>query len=414
MRRVVVTGYGAISPVGNNAEANWKALMAAESGIGPITQFDCTQYASRIAGEVKNYDGKDHFSVKELKKMDRFIQFCLLAGAEAVKSADLDFEKENAKERLGACIGVGIGGLIEIQNWYREILDRGPRRVTPFFIPSIIANLAPGFLAIRYGLKGPNTVITTACSSSAHAIGESVRTIQRGDADLMLAGGAEAVICELAFAGFCAARALSTRNDEPTRASRPYDKDRDGFVMGEGSAVLVLEEYERAKSRGAKILAEVVGYGSNCDAFHITQPSQDGEGAVRCMRLALDSAKLKPEDIDYVNTHGTSTPLGDAMETQALKTVYGDWAYKLAVSSTKSMTGHLLGAAGALEAMFCVQALENQVVPPTINLENPSPECDLNYVPNEPQKRRVRSVMTNSFGFGGTNATLIFSQLNDA
>ena len=346
---------------------------------------------------------------KDIKKMDRFIQFCVIAAEEAIQHSGLEISKEDP-QLVGSCVGVGIGGLIEIQRWYREILDNGPRRVSPFFIPAIISNLAPGQLAIKYGLKGPNTVITSACSSSSHAIGESVRNIQRGDTDVMFAGGAEAVICELAFAGFCSARALSQRNDEPEKASRPYDKDRDGFVMGEGAAVLILEELEHAKKRGANVLAEVVGYAANCDGYHITQPSLDGEGAVTCMQKALSDAKLNSEAIDYVNTHGTSTPIGDEIESKAIKKVFGDWAYKLAVSSTKSMTGHLLGAAGALEAMYSVQALEAQVVPPTINLDNPSPDCDLNYVPHEPQGRKVRSVMSNSFGFGGTNATLILSQ----
>ncbi len=404
-----MTGYGAISPVGNTAPANWDSMMAARSGIATVKQFDAARYTCRIAGEVKDYDPTAYFNVKELKKMDRFIQFCMIAGDEAIKHSGLELEKEN-RERIGACVGVGIGGLIEIQRWHKEVLDNGPRRVSPFFIPMIIGNLAPGQIAIKYGLKGPNTVITTACSSSAHALGESVRTIQHGGVDVMVAGGAEAVICDLSFAGFCSARALSQRNDEPTRASRPYDKDRDGFVMGEGAAVMILEELEHAKKRGATIFAEMVGYGSNCDAFHITAPSPDGEGAVRCMKLALEDAKLKPEAVQYVNTHGTSTPLGDVMETVALKSVFGSHAKNLAVSSTKSMTGHLLGAAGALEAMFCVQAMQHGAIPPTINLENPSPECDLDYVPNEARQKKVDTVMTNSFGFGGTNATLILKK----
>jgi 3-oxoacyl-[acyl-carrier-protein] synthase II len=312
--------------------------------------------------------------------------------------------------RIATCVGVGMGGMGEIQANSKEVLDRGPRRISPFFIPMVIGNLAAGQLSIKFGLKGPNTCITTACSSSAHSVGESFRLLQRGDVDIMFAGGSEAVICELGVAGFCALRALSQRNDEPHRASRPFDKDRDGFVMGEGAAVLILEELEHAKKRGARIYAEIVGYGLNSDAYHITQPSPNGEGAARCMRLALNDGHVNPNEIDYVNAHGTSTPIGDVMETVAVKTVFGDHARELAVSSTKSTTGHLLGAAGAVEAMYCVQALQNQVAPPTMNLDNPSPECDLNYVPNEPQPRRLRAVLSNSFGFGGTNASLVFKQ----
>jgi 3-oxoacyl-[acyl-carrier-protein] synthase II len=411
MIRVVVTGLGAISPIGFSAKENWESLMSGRSGIRPITLFDASAYPSRIAGEITTYKPESYFPGKELKKIDRFIQFALIAGEEALKQSGLEIAAEKA-ERLGACVGVGLGGLGEIQAQHKDLLDRGPRRISPFFIPQVIGNLAAGQLSIKYGLKGPNTCITTACSSSAHAVGESFRLLQRGDVDVMLAGGAEAVICELGVGGFCAMRALSQRNEEPARASRPFDRDRDGFVMGEGAAVLVLEELEHAKKRGATILAEITGYGLNSDAYHMTQPSPDGEGAARCMRLALNDAKINPEQIGYVNAHGTSTPIGDIQETIAVKTVFGDSARNLAVSSTKSLTGHLLGAAGAIEAMYCVQALQNQVAPPTINLENPSPECDLNYVPNEPQPRKMEYALSNSFGFGGTNGSLIFRRFS--
>jgi 3-oxoacyl-[acyl-carrier-protein] synthase II len=410
MRRVVVTGIGALSPIGLTVKENWESLTQSKSGIRPITLFDASQYSSRIGGEVIQYRAEDHFQVKDLKKMDRFIQFCLVAGTEAMNHSGLDLTQENL-ERFGSIVGVGIGGLAEIQAQYKDLLEKGPRRVSPFFIPAVIGNLAAGQLSLKYGLKGPNTCITTACSSSAHAIGESFRYIQNGTADVMFAGGAEAVICELGVGGFCALRALSTRNDSPEKASRPFDKDRDGFVIAEGSAIMVLEEYERAKKRGAQILAEVVGYGLNCDAHHITQPAPEGEGAARCMKLALNDAKLNPEQIQYINAHGTSTPIGDINETIAVKNVFKEQAKKVAVSSTKSMTGHLLGAAGAIEAVYCVKALEHQVAPPTINLENPSPECDLNYVPHTAQPLKIEYAMSNSFGFGGTNATLILKKI---
>ncbi len=409
MGRVVVTGIGAISPIGSTAPENWNALMQGASGIGPISLFDASQYSCRIAGEVKRYEPEKHIPIKEIKKMERFIQFALVAADEAFAASDIDRSREDL-DRIGCCIGVGLGGLGEIQAQYQELVDKGPRRVSPFFIPMVIANMAAGQISIKYGFRGPNTCITTACSSSAHSIGEAYRLIQRGDVDVMLAGGAEAVICELGVAGFCALRALSSRNEEPQRASRPFDRDRDGFVMGEGAAVLILEEFDHAKKRGATLLAEVVGYGLNADAYHMTQPSPNGEGGARCMRLALKDAGLAPDAINYVNAHGTSTPIGDVMETQALKSVFGDHARKLMVSSTKSMTGHLLGAAGAVEAMYCVQALTNQTAPPTINLENPSPECDLNFVPNTPQEKTIQFALTNSFGFGGTNASLIFKR----
>ncbi|MBM4315944.1 MAG: beta-ketoacyl-ACP synthase II [Deltaproteobacteria bacterium] len=410
MRRVVVTGMGALSPIGLTVNENWESLTHSKSGIRPIMLFDASQYSSRIAGEVVSYKAEAHFQVKDLKKMDRFIQFCLVAGTEALENSGLNLASENL-ERIGSIVGVGIGGLAEIQAQYKELLEKGPRRVSPFFIPAVIGNLAAGQLSLKYGLKGPNTCITTACSSSAHALGESFRYIQNGTCDVMVTGGAEAVICELGVGGFCALRALSTRNDEPAKASRPFDKDRDGFVIAEGSAILVLEEYERAKKRNANIIAEVVGYGLNCDAYHITQPAPEGEGAARCMRLALTDAKLNPDQIQYVNAHGTSTPIGDINETIAVKNVFKEHAKKVAVSSTKSMTGHLLGAAGAIEAAFCVKAIQNQVAPPTINLENPSPECDLNYVPHTAQEMKIDYAMSNSFGFGGTNATLIFKKI---
>lgn len=405
-----MTGLGAFTPVGKTAPESWESLMKGRSGIRPITLFDASLYTSRIAGEISDYKPEAYFPVKELKRMDRFIQFSLIAATEAIAASGLALDQENL-ERIGTSVGVGLGGLLVIQSEHKEVLEKGPRRISPFFIPMVISNLAAGQISMKYGLKGPNTCITTACSSSAHALGESFRLIQRGDVDVMVAGGAEATICELGIGGFCAMRALSQRNDEPERASRPFDEGRDGFVMGEGSAVLILEEWEHAKKRGANILAEMVGYGLNADAYHLTQPAPEGEGAARCMRLALKDAKINPESVDYVNAHGTSTPIGDELETTAIKSVFGDHAKKLAVSSTKSQTGHLLGAAGAIEALFSVQALVNQVAPPTMNLENPSPGCDLNYVPNEPQPRKIEAALSNSFGFGGTNGSLIFKRV---
>lgn len=412
MRRVVVTGIGAFTPIGKNATDNWDSLVKGRSGVKPITLFDASQLTSRIAGEISDYDPSKYFQTKDTKKIDRFIQFALLTADESLKNSGLDLTKEDLT-RIGANVGVGIGGLPEIQSQIKDMLEKGPRRVSPFFIPMVIGNLAAGWISIKHGLKGPNTCITTACSSSAHAVGESFRLIQHGHADVMVAGGAEAVICDIGVAGFCALRALSQRNDAPEKASRPFDKERDGFVMGEGAAVLILEELERAKKRGAKILGEVTGYALNADANHITQPAPNGEGGARCMTLALKDAKLNPDQIDYVNAHGTSTPIGDLMETIALKSVFGAHAKKFAVSSTKSMTGHLLGAAGAVEALYCIQALVNQVAPPTINLEFPDPECDLNYVPNEAQPRKLENVLSNSFGFGGTNASLVFSRFRE-
>jgi len=410
MRRVVITGLGAITPLGKTVPDNWEAATSGKSGVGMITAFDTTQYTSRIAGEVLDFQPLPFLSVKDVRKMERFIQFAMVAAAEALSQSGLDLNAEDA-EKIGSYVGVGMGGLIEIQNQYREIMERGPRRVSPFFIPSVITNLAAGQISLKYGLKGPNLCTTSACSSSAHAIGESYRLIQRGDVDVMISGGAEAVVCELGVAGFCAMRALSQRNDEPQKASRPFDKDRDGFVMGEGAAILLLEELEHAKRRGATIIAEVSGYGLNSDAYHMTQPSPEGEGAARCMALALKDGGLSADRIDYVNAHGTSTPIGDVNEILAVKKVFGSHAQKIAVSSTKSMTGHLLGAAGALEALFSVLAIKHDLIPPTINLDNPSPECDLNLVPHTAQERTVRAALSNSFGFGGTNASLVFKKM---
>jgi len=410
MNRVVVTGFGAITPIGLGAQANWQSLMDVKSGVGPITLFDASSYPTKIAAEVKGYDPSSVIPPKELKRMGRFIQFAMGAGTEAISHSGIDLEKID-KTKIGACVGVGIGGLPEIQEEYWTIREKGPKRVSPFFIPSVIGNLAAGQLSLKFGLQGPNTCITTACSSSSHAIGESFRLIQQGNQEVMIAGGAEAVICELGVGGFCSMRALSERNAEPERASRPFDKDRDGFVIGEGSAILVLENFEHAKKRNAVIYAELVGYGLNADAYHLTAPSPEGEGAARCMKLALEDAKVNPDEIDYINAHGTSTPVGDVNETAAIKSVFQDHAYRLAVSSTKSLTGHLLGAAGAIEALYCVKALETQTLPPTANLENPSPECDLYYVPGQPESRELNIVLSNSFGFGGTNASLIFKKV---
>jgi len=410
MRRVVVTAIGAISPVGFSAKENWDSLMQGKSGIRRISLFDASLFNSQIAGEITDFKADPTvLSTKDTKKMDRFIQFAMVAGDEAIKSSGLDFSKID-QTRAGSIVGVGIGGLSEIQAQYKEYLEKGPRRISPFFIPMVIGNLAAGQLSLKYGLKGPNYCTTSACSSSAHAIGESFRLIQSGLQDVMIAGGAESVVCELAIGGFCAMRALSQRNDEPTRASRPFDRGRDGFVLSEGAAILVLEELEHAKKRGAKILAEVAGYGTNSDAYHMTSPSPGGEGAARCMELTFADAKMTPSQVGYVNAHGTSTPQGDIEETRAVKSVFKENAKNIAVSSTKSMTGHLLGAAGALEAMYCVQTLQHQVCPPTINLEDPDPECDLNYVAHEPQPRKIEAALSNSFGFGGTNASLIFKK----
>ena len=404
-RRVVVTGLGAISPLGLDFPTTWQNLVAGRSGVAPITLFDASAYKTRIAAEVKGFDPNARFGQREARRMDRFMQFAVVAAEEAVRHAQLPLEAID-RQRAGVVMGSGIGGIGTMFEETRTLLEKGPR-VNPFLVPRMLADSGPGIVAIRFGLQGPNLAVVTACASGTNAVGEATHIIRRGDADVMLAGGAEAAITPLALAGMSVIGALSTRNDEPEKASRPFDAQRDGFVMGEGAAFLVLESLEHAQRRGARILAEVVGYGSTCDAYHITAPAEDGAGAALCMRNALQSAGLRPQDIDYINAHGTSTRLNDKSETAAIKTVFGEHAYQVPVSSTKSMTGHLLGAAGALEAAFCVQALQEGVLPPTINYEFPDPECDLDYVPNQARQAAIRYAMSNSFGFGGHNATLI-------
>jgi 3-oxoacyl-[acyl-carrier-protein] synthase II len=408
-RRVVVTGIGLVTPLGIGVEKTWKALCAGESGIARITRFDPTDYPTQIAGEVKDFDPAAFIEKKEIKKMDLFIHFAVGAAQLAVEDAGLKVTSENA-ERVGVYIGSGIGGLSSIETYHKVLQDKGPDRVSPFFIPMTIINLASGQVAIRLGAKGPNSCAVTACATGNNCIGDAFRLIQRGDADIMVAGGTEAAVTPLGVAGFGAARALSRRNDEPTRASRPFDRDRDGFVLGEGAGVLVLEELEVATRRGAKIYAEIVGYGMTADAYHITAPPDNGEGAVRCMELVIRDAGVAKEDIGYINAHGTST-FADKVETMAIKQVFGERAYRIPVSSTKSMTGHLLGAAGGIEAAFSVLAIHRGLLPPTINLEHPDPECDLDYVPCRARETSVHVVLSNSFGFGGVNACLLFKKL---
>jgi 3-oxoacyl-[acyl-carrier-protein] synthase II len=405
--RVVVTGLGAVTPLGNSVPEYWRAVCEGRSGVGPITRFDPKRLDSRIAAEVKNFDPLKVIERKELKKLDLFIQYALAAGVEAVEDAKIDFSQVDPT-RAGALVGSGIGGILTVLEWHRVILEKGPSRVSPFFIPSLIVNMASGQLSLRYKLKGPNSSVVTACATGNHAIGDAFKIIQRGDADLMVAGGSEAIIDELPIGGFAQMKALSTRNDEPTRASRPFDADRDGFVPGEGAGVVVLENAEHARRRGARIYAEIIGYGMTADAYHMTAPDPDGDGAMRAMAGALKDGGLRPEDVGYINAHGTSTPYNDKTETLAIKRVFGSHAHRLAVSSTKSMIGHLLGAAGGVEAVVTVLALHQGVLPPTINYETPDPECDLDYVPNAARKAEIESALSNGFGFGGTNATLAF------
>ena len=409
-RRVVVTGLGIISPVGNGVPEAWKSILAGASGITRITRFDASAFTSQIAGEVKGFDPAQVLSVKEARRFDTFIHYGLAAGIEAIKDSGLDFDREQ-REQVGVCIGSGIGGLPLIEETHKTVLASGPRKISPFFIPGSIINLIAGQLSIMYGLKGPNLALVTACTTANHCIGDAGRLIEYGDADVMVAGGSEACISPLGLGGFCAARALSTRNDDPAAASRPWDKDRDGFVLGEGAGILVLEEFEHARTRGAKIYCELAGYGMSADAHHITAPCEDGEGAVRCMNNALRNAGLNRDQVHYINAHGTSTPLGDVAETVAVKNCFGDHARKLAISSTKSMTGHLLGAAGGVEAVFSALAVREQVAPPTINLTQPDPECDLDYVPNAARKMTIDVAVSNSFGFGGTNGSLVFRRV---
>lgn len=408
-RRVVVTGVGLVSSLGIGTKVNWDALCAGDSGITSITRFDTAGHSVRIAGEVKGFDPLQFVAKKDVKKMDIFIQYAIAAADFAVTDAQLEVDPETAS-RVGVFIASGIGGFSTIEREHKALLEGGPRRLSPFFIPASIINLAAGQVSIRFGAKGPNSATCTACSASAHAIGDAFEIIKRGDADVMIAGGSEAAITPLGVGGFAAMRALSTRNDEPTRASRPFDRDRDGFIIGEGSGVVILEEYERAHARGVPIYAELVGYGMSADAFHVTAPSETGDGAARAMQAALASAACDPSKVNYVNAHGTSTPYNDKLETLAIKRVFGDHAHKMAVSSTKSMTGHLLGAAGGLEAGITALAIKRQMIPPTINLENPDPECDLDYVAGSTRNQSIDYALSNSFGFGGTNAVLLFKR----
>ncbi len=410
-RRVVVTGLGIVSPVGNSIKTAWDNITAGNSGIGPVTSFDVSEFPVRFGGEVRDFDVADYFPKKDARRMAEFIHFGIAAASQAIADAGFEIDDSNAS-RAGVAIGSGIGGLPGIESAYKAFLDGGPRKISPFFVPGNIINMIAGNLSIMYGLKGPNIAIVTACTSATHNIGVAARTIAYGDADIMVAGGAEMATCATGIGGFASARALSTRNDDPQAASRPWDLGRDGFVLSDGAGVLVLEEYELAKARGASIYAEIAGFGMNGDAYHMTQPSEGGEGPARCMDAALADAGLNHADVDYINAHGTSTPAGDIAETLAIKRSFGNLASSVAVSSTKSMTGHLLGAAGGIEAVFSILALRDQVAPPTINLDNPDPECDLDYVPNTARGMKIDVAMSNSFGFGGTNGTLIFRRMD--
>ena len=409
---MVVTGLGAITPVGIGVAESWTNICSSVSGIDTITVFDASGFPCRIAGEVRGFNPEDYVDPKEIKKMDTFIQYALATSVMAVEDANLKVCPTESL-RVGVAVGVGLCGLPGVEKYHSIYLEKGHRRISPFFIPYVLANMASGHIAMRHGFKGPNTCTVTACAASTHSIGDAFRIIQHGDADVMIAGGAESVITPMSIGGFSVMKALSTRNDEPKRASRPFDLNRDGFVVGEGAGLLVLEEISRAVRRGAKIYAEVVGYGMSADAYHITMPDPEGDGAARCMRAALDSAGLRPEEVDYINAHGTSTPLNDKIETLALKKVFGEHAYRIPVSSTKSMTGHLLGAAGGVEAIFTILAIRDHVIPPTINYETRDPECDLDYVPNQARAGAVNVALSNSFGFGGTNASIIFRRYAD-
>ena len=409
-RRVAITGVGIISPIGNNKDEYWDSILRGKSGVAKLACFDPSYFTSHIGAEVKNFDPTPYINPKELRRMDRFVQFAVCASKMAVNDAKLDIEKED-RNRIGVYIGSGIGGLYTTEESMRTYVEngpeKGPSKITPFLIPMLIVNMGSGMVSISLGLKGPNSAVATACASSNHAIGDAFRIIQRGEADVMVAGGSEAAITHMGFGGFCALRALSRRNDDPEHASRPFDKKRDGFVMGEGAGVVILEELKHALNRKINIYSEIVGYGMTADAYHMTAPDPEGEGATRCMQVAVEDAKLKPEDVDYINAHGTSTQLNDKIETLAIKKVFGKHAYKLAVSSTKSMTGHMLGAAGGAELIAIVLGMKEGIIPPTTNLEIPDPECDLDYVPNKPRKKKINIALSNALGFGGHNATLV-------
>jgi len=408
-RRVVVTGLGLLTPVGNNVAGTWNNIQNGVSGIALIDRFDTSDFSVRIGGSIKNFDASDYIPRKDMKKMGPFIHYGMVAGSQAIEDSGLEITDENA-HRVGIAVGSGIGGLAGIEICTEQFLNGGPRKISPFFVPSNIINMISGNLSIKYGAKGPNFAIVTACTTGTHNIGDAARLIEYGDADVMVAGGAEMATSPTCLGGFASAKALSTRNDDPEAASRPWDRDRDGFILSDGAGVMVLEEYEHAKKRGANIYAELLGYGMSGDAYHMTAPSEDGDGAARCMQNAMNNAGLNPEQIDYINAHGTSTPAGDVVETRAMKKVFADHAANLAISSTKSMIGHLLGAAGGVEAVFSVLALRDQVAPPTINLDNPDAECDLDFVPHEARQMKIDIALSNSFGFGGTNGTLIFGR----
>ena len=410
-RRVVVTGLGIVSPVGNNIKTAWENILAGNSGIGPVTRFDVADFPVRFAGEIRDFDVSEYIPGKDARRMGAFIHYGIAAACQAIADSGIEITAANAS-RAGVAIGSGIGGLHGIENTFQTYLQSGPRKISPFFVPGNIINMIGGNLSIMYGLKGPNIAIATACTTSTHNIGIAARSIAYGDADIMVAGGAEMTTCPTGIGGFAAARALSTRNDDPAAASRPWDLDRDGFVLSDGAGVIVLEEYEQARARGADIYAELAGFGMSGDAFHMTQPSEGGEGPAQCMDTALADAGMNHSDVNYINAHGTSTPAGDIAETLAIKRSFGELAGKVAISSTKSMTGHLLGAAGGVEAVFTLMAIRDQVAPPTINLENPDPQCDLDYVPNTARAMEITAAMSNSFGFGGTNGTLIFRRLD--
>ena len=408
-RRVVVTGLGAVTPLGIGAEKTWKALCAGKSGIGRISRFDTTNFQTKIAGEVKDFDPEDFLDKKQVRRMDSFVHYCMAATIMAMEDSKLEVANQDA-ERIGVLIGTGLGGLPTLEKNHTLLIEGGPKKISPFFIPMMIANMAPGQIAIHFGIKGPNTCVVTACAAGSHAIGDSYKLIQRGDADIVITGGTEATITPLNIGGFNAMKAISTNNDEPEKASRPFDKNRDGFVPAEGAGTIILEELELALKRGANIYGEIVGYGLTSDAFHITAPDPQGGGAARCMKMALLDANILPSEVNYINAHGTSTPMNDTIETLAIKTVFNEYSKKIPVSSTKSMTGHLLGAAGGVEAVFTILTIRDGIIPPTINYETPDPDCDLDYVPNVARKADVRIAISNSFGFGGTNATLVFKR----